>query len=116
MPVLDFLENKGAAVSDPVRDGDVRRLASMLEQIRVRGAAHHGLTPRQFKTFGRGDRREDAMCEFKFGDHRILGFKLDGRVLLLTNGFRKPGQDSTPPEEVAEARRIMAEDRGAQGK
>ena len=112
LPALDYVEGADEA-SDPelpFTDKDLGSLEGYLNAIRFEGP--NGLTGGSKLIVFKGEDAKDGMCELRFGakrGHRLLCFKRAPQRFVVACGFRKPGQQATPPACKVRARRILRE-------
>lgn len=110
-PALDYLKGCDAHSEKAFRASDkhLDMFTGIFRMLNSDGISKE-VTGKFFKTF-KGDDAGDSMCEaivVPERGHRLLGFLLPGQVVLFTNGFRKPPQRETPPEQKLRARNIKA--------
>lgn len=112
IPALDYLENVDSE-SDPrfeVSTDHFNRLAGYLRLILSDGprALRAGQHFEQFI----GKDRQHGMCELRVKSnqgHRVLCFMCHPKRFVVSCGFRKPPQASTPPQHKERALAILQE-------
>jgi hypothetical protein len=103
-PALNDLADRRRGNAKPK---DLDRLDGIAGLIAVSGIEQ--INKNMFLPF-KGEDAFDGMCEVRLKAEmgiRVLGFKADGRVILLASAFRKPAQPETPKDEKARAREIL---------